>query len=96
MFRPMPESGIGMCIPESILFITAITAAWNMILISPREPTPTQIQFAVKGADALNIDSVGNLVLTKGSSELRFQAPILYQEIKGSPCAGARHLCFAR
>jgi len=43
----------------------------------------TQIQFEVKGADALNIDSAGNLVLTKGTSELRFQAPLLYQEIKG-------------
>jgi hypothetical protein len=43
----------------------------------------TQIQFAVKGADALNIDSAGNLVLTKGASELRFQTPILYQVIKG-------------
>jgi hypothetical protein len=43
----------------------------------------TQIQFAVKGADLLNIDSAGNLVLTKGASELRFQAPILYQELRG-------------
>ena len=43
----------------------------------------TQIQFSVKGADALNIDSAGNLVLTKGTSELRFQTPLLYQDIKG-------------
>ncbi|HWO38958.1 MAG TPA: SBBP repeat-containing protein, partial [Candidatus Acidoferrum sp.] len=43
----------------------------------------TQIQFAVNGADALNLDSTGNLVLSKGASEIRFQSPILYQEIKG-------------
>lgn len=42
-----------------------------------------QIQFAVKGAEVLNIDSTGNLVLSKGGSELRFQTPILYQEING-------------
>lgn len=44
---------------------------------------PTQIQFGVSGADALNVDSAGNLVLTKGTSELRFQTPILYQRING-------------
>jgi hypothetical protein len=51
----------------------------------------TQIQFDVKGSDALNVDSAGNLVLTKGSSELRFQAPIVYQEHNGkrAPVAGA-------
>jgi len=43
----------------------------------------TQIQFEVKGADALNVDSAGNLVLTKGAGELRFQAPIVYQESDG-------------
>src|ERR1700689_3518577 len=44
---------------------------------------PTQIQFGVTGADALSVDSAGNLVLTKGASELRFQTPILYQKING-------------
>jgi hypothetical protein len=44
---------------------------------------PSQIQFDVKGADALNLDSTGNLVLTKGASELRFQTPALYQQING-------------
>jgi hypothetical protein len=50
----------------------------------------TQIQFDVKGADALTVDSAGNLVLTKGSSVLRFQAPIVYQEHNGkrAPVAG--------
>lgn len=43
----------------------------------------TQIQFDVKGSDVLNVDSAGDLVLTKGSSELLFQAPIVYQETNG-------------
>ncbi len=43
----------------------------------------TRIQFSVKGADALTVDAAGNLVLTKGGGVLRFQTPILYQEIKG-------------
>ncbi len=43
----------------------------------------TQIQFEVKGADALSVDSAGNLVLSKGTSKLQFQIPILYQEING-------------
>jgi hypothetical protein len=45
---------------------------------------PTQIQFNVKGTDALNLDSAGNLLLTKGASELRLQPPVLYQEINGA------------
>ena len=44
---------------------------------------PRQIEFEVKGVDALNLDSAGDLVLTKGASELRFQTPILYQKIDG-------------
>src|SRR5271165_2096387 len=43
----------------------------------------TQIQFEVKGADAVKVDSGGNLVLTKGAGELRFLTPTLYQETKG-------------
>jgi len=43
----------------------------------------TQIQFELKGADAVKVDSNGSLVLTKGSGELRFQPPILYQETNG-------------
>ena len=41
------------------------------------------IQFSVKGTDGLTVDSDGNLLLAKGANELRLQAPILYQEIKG-------------
>src|ERR1700722_2003070 len=40
---------------------------------------PTRIQFLVKGADALKIDSEGNLALSKGSSTMRFRAPLIYQ-----------------
>jgi len=47
------------------------------------EADPSQIQFEVKGVDALALDSAGNLVLTKGANELRFQTPILYQKING-------------
>ena len=43
----------------------------------------TRIQFAVKGADAMNLDSTGNLVLTKGGTKLRFETPTLYQEVNG-------------
>ena len=43
----------------------------------------TQIQFDVKGADALTLDAAGNLVLTEGASELRFQTPVIYQQING-------------
>ena len=44
----------------------------------------TQIQFSVTGADSLNVAPSGDLVLTKGVHELRFQTPILYQEINGA------------
>lgn len=43
----------------------------------------TQIQLAVKGVDALSIDSAGNLVLSKGASKLWFETPILYQKVNG-------------
>ncbi|MGA2004903.1 MAG: SBBP repeat-containing protein, partial [Terriglobales bacterium] len=43
-----------------------------------------QIQFSVTGADSLNVDAQGNLVLTKGTNQLHFQAPNIYQEVAGS------------
>lgn len=43
-----------------------------------------RIQFSVKGADSLNVDADGNLVLTKGASQLHFQAPNIYEEANGS------------
>lgn len=47
------------------------------------EADPRRIEFEVKGVDALNLDSAGNLVLTKGANRLRFQTPILYQKVNG-------------
>lgn len=44
----------------------------------------TQIQFRVQGADALKVDGAGNLLMTKGATELRFQTPTLYQEVNGA------------
>ena len=44
---------------------------------------PTQIRFAVNGADSLKVDGLGNLVLAKGNTSLRFQAPLVYQTRNG-------------
>ncbi len=44
----------------------------------------SKIQFSVGGADALNVDDEGNLVLTKGTKQLRFQTPAIYQQVNGS------------
>ena len=44
----------------------------------------SKIQFSVKGADALNVDADGNLVLTKGTNQLHFQSPAIYQQVNGS------------
>jgi len=45
---------------------------------------PSSIQFSVKGADALSLDSLGNLVLSKGSTQMLFQAPVIYQVVNGT------------
>jgi Beta-propeller repeat/Abnormal spindle-like microcephaly-assoc'd, ASPM-SPD-2-Hydin len=44
---------------------------------------PNQVQLDVKGADRLSIDANGDLILHKGADEVRFQAPVLYQEFHG-------------
>ena len=44
---------------------------------------PGQIQLDVKGADALSLAANGDLVLHKGTDEIRLQAPVLYQEFHG-------------
>ena len=43
----------------------------------------SQIQFDVKGADRLSIASNGDLSLSKGTDEIRLQAPIIYQDFHG-------------
>ena len=44
---------------------------------------PSKIQFEIKGADKLNVDEQGDLVLTKASSNLHFKNPVVYQESAG-------------
>ncbi len=43
----------------------------------------SKIQFDIQGADNLSVDSNGDLVLKKGTGELHFQAPVVYQQSKG-------------
>lgn len=44
---------------------------------------PQQIQFEIKGASQLHIGNDGSLILQTSGGELSFQAPIVYQEIRG-------------
>jgi len=57
--------------------------------------SPSQIQFALEGADRVRIDSAtGDLVLLSGNDEIRFQKPLIYQFNQNDPAAGAaaKHL----
>ncbi len=63
---------------------------------------PSKVQFDVQGADRLSVASNGDLVLHKGSDEIRLQAPVIYQEFHGAqvPVAGqytvnSTHVSFA-
>jgi hypothetical protein len=44
---------------------------------------PSRIQLDVQGVDKLSLDANGDLVLHKGSDEVRLLAPTLYQEFHG-------------
>jgi hypothetical protein len=44
---------------------------------------PNRIQFAITGANQIELDAEGNLVLQTGSGELHFQCPVVYQESQG-------------
>ncbi len=44
---------------------------------------PKNIQLDVKGVDSLSLADNGDLVLHKGSDEVRLQAPVVYQEFHG-------------
>ena len=44
---------------------------------------PSLITLALEGAEEESLDSQGNLVVTVGKSELRFQRPVIYQETAG-------------
>ncbi len=52
---------------------------------------PRRIEFAIQGANQIQVDAKGNLVLQTGSAELHFQNPAVYQEINGQrvPIYGA-------
>lgn len=43
----------------------------------------SKIQFDVKGADSIQTDAEGNLVLKKGTGTLQFKAPMVYQKSNG-------------
>lgn len=41
---------------------------------------PRAIQFDISGADRLRVDPAGNLVLSAGSRDVRWKAPVVYQQ----------------
>jgi hypothetical protein len=45
---------------------------------------PTQIRFAVAGAEKIDLEPSGDLVLQAGGQELHLRKPVAYQEINGS------------
>ena len=44
---------------------------------------PNLIQFEIKGANQIQLDPAGNLVLKVGGGELHFQSPVVYQQSQG-------------
>jgi hypothetical protein len=44
---------------------------------------PNQIQLKINGADEVNVDANGDLILKKHGDEIRLQAPVAYQESNG-------------
>jgi len=42
---------------------------------------PTRIELAFDGADGLELDALGNLILRAGGGELRLHRPVVYQEV---------------
>ena len=44
---------------------------------------PSAIRFAIEGADKLEVDAQGDLVLHAGGSEARLRKPLVYQEVDG-------------
>jgi hypothetical protein len=43
---------------------------------------PSQIQFNISGANQVELDAQGNLVLQTANGDLHFQTPVIYQETK--------------
>jgi beta-propeller repeat-containing protein len=52
-------------------------------LLQPGAATD-QIRFRITGADSVQVDAAGNLVLKLGSEEIRQHKPVAYQEIRGA------------
>jgi len=50
---------------------------------------PSQIRFEITGANQIELDAEGNLVLLIASGELHFQSPVIYQESQGQRVAVA-------
>jgi hypothetical protein len=52
---------------------------------------PRRIQFEITGANQIELDEQGNLVLETASGEMHFQSPVVYQESQGLrvPVAGS-------
>jgi hypothetical protein len=48
---------------------------------------PSQIRFEITGANQIELDAEGNLVLQTASGELHFQSPVIYQESQGQRVA---------
>jgi hypothetical protein len=48
---------------------------------------PRKIQFEIQGANQIDLDTEGNLVLKVGAGELRLQCPVVYQQINGQHAA---------
>jgi hypothetical protein len=44
---------------------------------------PSQIRFEITGANQIELDAEGNLVLQTASGELHFQSPVIYQDSQG-------------
>src|SRR5213594_1733632 len=51
-------------------------------IVSPGA-NPNAIRLEVEGADRLDVDAQGDLVLRVGDGQLRLQKPVVYQEVKG-------------
>jgi hypothetical protein len=45
---------------------------------------PSQIRFAISGAQAVSLDAAGNVVLETTAGELRLKSPVAYQKIAGN------------
>ena len=56
---------------------------------------PTRIRLAVTGAEALNIDATGDLVLWTAGGALRLHKPLIYQESGGARKKSPAVMCFS-